>query len=271
MPELPEVEMVVRGLRDDMVGRTFLNMRAEWAPQLGDTTPDAFAARLSGQKVEALWRRGKYVIFELTDDYLIIHLKMTGRLYVAREGEVYDADRFLRVVFGLDNGYELRFSDVRKFGRLYLVSDVEGVVGKLGPEPLDGDFTLEAFRARLGNRTRNIKALLLDQSFIAGVGNIYADEALWLAGIAPQRKADTLTAEEQERLYHAVRSVLNEGIAREGSSISWYRKPDGSAGSYQNFFKVYGREDEPCPRCGTPVLKLWIAQRGTHYCPHCQT
>lgn len=271
MPELPEVEMVVRGLRDDMIGRTFTAMRAEWAPQFGEITPEDFAGRLAGQRVEAMWRRGKYVVFELTHDYLIVHLKMTGRLYVARQGEVNDADRFLRVVFQLDDGRELRFSDIRKFGRLYLVSDVEDVAGRLGPEPLAGSFSLEAFRARLSNRTRNIKALLLDQSFIAGVGNIYADEALWLAGIAPQRKANTLTPEEEERLYHAVRSALREGIAREGSSINWYRKPDGSAGSYQNFFKVYGREDEPCPRCGTPVLKLWLAQRGTHYCPVCQT
>src|SRR5690606_15199782 len=162
MPELPEVEMVVRGLRDDMVGRTFLNMRAEWAPQLGDTTPDAFAARLSGQKVEALWRRGKYVVFELTDDYLIIHLKMTGRLYIAREGEVYDADRFLRVVFGLDDGYELRFSDVRKFGRLYLVSDVEEVVGSLGPEPLAGDVRSEEHTSELQSRENLVCRLLLE-------------------------------------------------------------------------------------------------------------
>ena len=270
MPELPEVEMVVRGLRDDVVGRMFVGMEAQWAPQFVSATPEAFAQRLVGQRVEALWRRGKYVVFELTDDFLIIHLKMTGRLYVAARGEVNDADRFLRVAFQLDDGRELRFSDIRKFGRLYLVADVEEIVGKLGPEPLAGDFTLEAFRARLANRTGNIKSLLLNQSFIAGVGNIYADEALWLARIAPQRKANTLTAEEVERLYRAVREALRQGIAHEGSSINWYRKPDGTAGEYQNFFKVYGRGEEPCPRCGSPIRKVWIGQRGTHYCPQCQ-
>jgi formamidopyrimidine-DNA glycosylase len=270
MPELPEVEMVVRGLRNDMVGRAFTSMWVEWEPQLGTVTPELFAARLIGQRVEVLWRRGKYVIFELTDDYLIVHLKMTGQLYVAEPGEFYDADRFVRVKFGLDDGRELRFSDIRKFGRLYLVSDVEEVVGSLGPEPLEGSFTLEAFRARLATRSGLIKPLLLNQAFVAGVGNIYADEALWLARIAPTRRANTLTPEEVERLYHAVREALRGGIAHEGSSINWYRKPDGTAGSYQNFFKVYGREDEPCPRCGAPIRKVWLGQRGTHFCPECQ-
>lgn len=262
--------MVVRGLRDDMAGRIFKGMQAEWAPQLGGVTLEHFNERLRGQQVKALTRRGKYIVFELTDDYLIIHLKMTGRLYVAAPEEVNEADRFLRVVFYLEDGRELRFSDIRKFGRVYLTSDLDEVVGGLGPEPLEDAFTLDVFRERMSTRSGIIKSLLLNQGFIAGVGNIYADEALWIAQIAPQRKADTLTPDDIERLYHAVREALQAGITHEGSSINWYRKPDGSAGSYQKYFRVYGREDEPCPRCGTPVRKIWIGQRGTHFCPECQ-
>ncbi len=271
MPELPEVETVVRGLRDDVVGRMFTGARVEWLPQISPMAPHDFSARLAGQRVTALDRRGKYVVFTLSDDFLLIHLKMTGRLYVAQPGDAGAGDRWVRVVFGLDNGRELRFSDSRKFGRLYLVSDLQEVTADLGPEPLADDFTLEVFRDRLARRRGAIKPLLLNQSFLAGVGNIYADEALWRARIDPRRRADTLRPGEIEELYHAIRSALRAGIEHEGASVNWYRKPDGTSGTQQAHFNVYDRANLPCPRCGTAVSKIKLGQRGTHFCPVCQT
>lgn len=271
MPELPEVETVVRGLRHALVGRTFTRVNVLWPGEIARPDPATFAKRLVGQRVEALDRRGKYVASQLSDDVLLIHLKMTGRLYVARPGETRGGeDRWVRVTLSLDDGRELRFSDARKFGRMYLVNRMEEITGALGPEPLAADFTLEAFRGRLSSRAGTIKPLLLNQAFVAGVGNIYADEALWQAQIDPRRKADTLNAEEIAALYQAIRDTLSDGIRYEGASVSWYRKPDGTRGQSQNHLSVYDREDEPCPRCGTPIRKIWLGQRGTHFCPHCQ-
>jgi formamidopyrimidine-DNA glycosylase len=170
----------------------------------------------------------------------------------------------------LDDGHELRFSDARKFGRVYLVADEGDVTGALGPEPLDAAFTLEVFRARLTKRRGAIKPLLLNQQFLAGVGNIYADEALWRARIDPRRIVATLEADEIERLHSAIRTVLEQGIEHEGTTVSWYRKPDGTPGGFQSFFKVYDRAEQPCSNCGTPIRKLWLGQRGTHFCPVCQ-
>lgn len=271
MPELPEVETVVRGVRPGVVGRAITGAQVHWAGSVATPLPETFAARLTGQRIEKVWRRAKFIVADLSDDVLLIHLRMTGRLYVAPSAAELEADRWLRVAINLDNGTELRFSDMRKFGRVYLVSDVSEITGTLGPEPLDEDFSLDLFRDRIEARGGMIKPLLLDQSFVAGIGNIYADEALWLARIHPRRTADTLTEDEVAQLHDSIRSVLSDGIRREGASINWYRKPDGSKGSQQTHFYAYDREGEPCPRCGTPIIKTRLAQRGTHYCPVCQT
>lgn len=270
MPELPEVETVVRGLRDEVVGRRFTHVSCHWPPQIVGLSPEAFASRLVGRCVEALNRRGKFIVFDLSEGALLIHLKMTGRLYVAARGEREEADRWLRAVFEMDDGRELRFSDLRKFGRLYLVSQASQVIGGLGPEPLSDDFTLDEFLARLARRRGMIKPLLLNQRFIAGIGNIYADEALWLARIDPRRRADTLKPHEAERLYYAIRTVLEDGIRYEGASVNWYRKADGATGSYQDHFNVYRRAGQPCSRCGASIHKIRVGQRGTHFCPTCQ-
>jgi formamidopyrimidine-DNA glycosylase len=270
MPELPEVETIVRDLRPTLVGRSLVSAAVSWPRTVAGTGPEDFSARIAGQRIERLDRRAKYLVFGLSADHLLVHLKMTGRLYVAWPGEEKEADRWLRVVFGLDDGRELRFSDSRKFGRVYLIDDAEQVTGRLGPEPLADTFTPEAFLARIGTRSGMAKPLLLNQEFIAGIGNIYADEALWLAQIDPRRKVDTLKLPEAERLYHALRRVLHDGIAHQGSSVSWYRRPDGTTGEHQDHFNVYDRQDRPCPRCGTPVCKIWLGQRGTHFCPVCQ-
>ena len=270
MPELPEVETVVRGLRRPLVGRRIENMWHDWAPTIHSPGAAEFAARIAGQAVNALNRRGKYILIELEHDTLVVHLKMSGRLYVADANSTNEADRWVHVRFDLENGRQLRFSDVRKFGRVYLTNDLERLLGHLGPEPLSDDFTLAGFRAGLSGRKRAIKAHLLDQEIVAGVGNIYADEALFLAGIHPADLAGTLKNEAAARLLQTIRDALLAGIEHEGASINWYRKPDGQKGESQNHFYVYGRAGLPCRRCGTAINKIRVAQRGTHFCPHCQ-
>jgi len=270
MPELPEVETVVRGLRDDVVGQTIIEAQVYWEREIANLPPDSFLQRIKGQRIIKLWRRAKYIVFTLTDAYMLVHLKMTGRLYVAAPGHKQSADKWVRVLFTMDDGMELRFSDSRKFGRVYLTSDLAEITAKLGPEPLEESFTLNVFKQRLSGRSGLIKPLLLNQEFIAGVGNIYADEALWRAGIDPRRKANTLKPEELGRLYAGIRGALLDGIRHEGASINWYRKPDGTRGEVQNHFAVYGRASEPCTQCGAVITKIWLAQRGTHFCPHCQ-
>jgi formamidopyrimidine-DNA glycosylase len=271
MPELPEVETVVRGLRAPLIGRTVQSM---WA-DVGRTVqmPEVFAPRVVGQTFRAINRRAKYIVAELDHDLLVIHLKMTGRLYVVDADETRDDDRWLRFKLGLDNGTELRFSDSRRFGRVYLTPELGSVskgAASLGPEPLEDDFTLDVFQGRMSGREKNIKALLLDQSFIAGVGNIYADEALFRAGVHPLRKSSSLTGDEIARLYETVRAALADGVDYEGASINWYRKADGTKGESQEHFYVYGRDGELCRNCGQVIIKLRVAQRGTHICPNCQ-
>jgi len=269
MPELPEVETFVRALRAPLIGRTITGARNEWPRHIAVLSPDAFRERISGRRVEAIDRRGKYLVFTLSDDEtLIIHLKMTGHLSVVPAET--PPDPYAHTVFELDDGRELRFRDPRKFGRVYLVHDPADVLGPLGPEPLEGEFTAAELTARLRGRKRVIKPLLLDQTFIAGVGNIYADEALFYAGILPTRRSDSLSAAEIEALYAAIRKVLAMGIEREGASISNYVKADGQKGDMQNAVAVFRRTGEFCYTCGRPIERIVLGGRSTHYCPHCQ-
>ncbi|HLV36826.1 MAG TPA: bifunctional DNA-formamidopyrimidine glycosylase/DNA-(apurinic or apyrimidinic site) lyase [Spirillospora sp.] len=270
MPELPEVETVVRGLRAPLIGRRVERMWCHWGRTIHSPDPDEFAARIAGQTFRAINRRAKYILCELDTDTLVVHLKMTGRLYVTGEDAVHDADKWVRFGLQLDAGQQLRFSDARKFGRVYLTDNPDTITAALGPEPLADDFTPQVLQGRLQGRQRAIKALLLDQTFIAGVGNIYADEALHRARIHPLRRADSLTGSETIRLYTAIRAALQAGIDYEGASINWYRKPDGTPGESQHHFYVYGRAGQPCLNCGHPIEKIRLAQRGTHFCPVCQ-
>ncbi len=271
MPELPEVETVVRGLRAPLDGRTITGLSVGWPGAFA--TPDApqFADRIAGQPVRGLDRRGKFIVIALQPDTLTIHLRMTGRLYVVPDDAEDHADRWIRARFQLDNAHQLRVSDARKFGRCWLVDDPQTVLGARGPEPLADDFTFAEFRARVAARQRQLKPLLLDQHVIAGIGNIYADEALFRARLHPLQTAAALDDDALRELYDAIRAVLRDGIAREGASVNWYRKPDGSRGSAQHGLNVYGRAGEPCPRCGHPVERIVVGQRGTHLCPACQT
>ncbi len=270
MPELPEVETVVRALRPDIIGRAIIGVWNDWPRHIARPSPAELAARLPGERVTALDRRGKYLVFALAGpETLIIHLKMSGHLAVV------DADRprhrHVHTAFALDDGRELRFRDMRKFGKVYLVREAAEVLGGLGPEPLADDFTPALLGERLAGSKRALKPLLLDQSRIAGIGNIYADEALFAAGLHPERRAHTLGRAELHRLHRAIRAVLALGIAREGASIDLYVKPDGQKGDMQNAVQVFRRTGYPCFRCGRPIERVVLGGRSTHFCPHCQS
>jgi formamidopyrimidine-DNA glycosylase len=274
MPELPEVETVARSLREHLVGRTIQGVTLRWHRTLalprGDDAGDEFRRRLLGRRVLSVGRRGKYVVLALDEGHLLIHLKMSGRLQVVPCHE--PADKHVQVLFDLDDGRQLRFRDVRKFGRVYLVDRPEAVTASLGPEPLAEDLNLSDFRRLLERRSGRLKSLLLNQSFLAGLGNIYADEALFRARLHPLRKAATLTAKEQERLYLAVRAVLAEAITDQGTTLSdgGYVDAQGQAGRYQERLAVYHRAGEPCARCQAPIERLIIGGRSSHFCPGCQ-
>lgn len=270
MPELPEVETVVRGLRGPLIGRRVEGLWHDWPRTIHSPNPAEFAARIAGQTFRAVERRAKYILCYTEDELLVVHLKMTGRLYVTDDSAVHDADRWVHFRLQLDGGRQLRFSDARKFGKVYLTDRIESIAGGLGPEPLTDSFTVAALAERLAGRHKAIKALLLDQSFVAGVGNIYADEALHRAGIHPLRPADSLTGDEIGRLHAAIRAALTAGIDHEGASINWYRKPDGTPGESQHHLRAYGQTGLPCVVCGHPIARMRVAQRGTHFCPVCQ-
>lgn len=269
MPELPEVETVVRALREPLIGRTITDFRTYWPRHIAQPTPEALHDRIIGLRINAVERRAKYIVISLADnETLIIHLRMTGHLSVASNAT--PPGKYVHTIFGLDNGHELRFRDPRKFGTVALVNDPQEILGKLGPEPLDASFSADVLRDCLSGRKRALKPLLLDQTFVAGIGNIYADEALFHAGLDPRRLSNTLTEDEIGRLHTAIQSVLREGIAREGASISDYVKPDGEKGDMQNAVMVFRRTDMPCFICGTPIERIKMAQRSTHFCPLCQ-
>ncbi|GAB1422652.1 DNA-formamidopyrimidine glycosylase [Anaerolineales bacterium] len=270
MPELPEVETVVRAIRPALINRQICAFWYDWEMVFNHVPARMIEDQIMQQEILGVSRRAKYIVIQLTHDYLVIHLKMTGRLYVCPAEEIHDADKWVHFKLGLNDGNELRFSDPRKFGKVYLMTTLESLEAKLGPEPLEDAFSLEIFLERIKGYKRKIKPLLLDQGFIAGVGNIYADEALNRAHIHPERLANTLNPEELENLYLMIRQVLQDGIAYEGASVSWYRKPDGTKGESQNHFYAYNQEGKPCRFCGHPIEKIRVAQRGTHYCPHCQ-
>lgn len=270
MPELPEVENYKRDLNELLVGRRFTGVHVDWPNQIGAPSIDELKCRLPGQQVASVGRRGKYLLFWLSGgDTLLIHLKMSGRLYI--EPGSAPADPQAHVVFRLGGGDELRFHDPRKFGRVYLVGDPADVVGKLGQEPLDEDFTVERFAGMLAGRRGRIKPLLLNQEFLAGLGNIYTDEVLHRAGLHPLRTADTLKADEIKLLHAAIQFTLRQAIRHRGTSFSWvYRDVYGEPGSFQSQLQVYNRAGEPCYQCGAPVERVVVGQRGTYVCPTCQ-
>jgi formamidopyrimidine-DNA glycosylase len=270
MPELPEVETIVstlqRGIqgRPSLLGCRIVSGQVLWSRTLANITPEDFAKRISGQVVRGIRRRGKFLVFELSKEALLVHLRMSGDMLV--ELSTAPTSPHYRLVIQFENGWRLAFNDPRKFGRVWLTSQPQGVLGRLGPEPLDTTYTPDDFYQDLHKRQRQIKPLLLDQTFLAGLGNIYADESLNMAKIHPLKCANELSRQESERLLASIRQVLAEGIQRQGSSIDWVYK----GGDFQNYFRVYQRTGLPCPVCGTPIERIVVGQRGTHFCPRCQ-
>jgi len=269
MPELPEVETIKRDLSPLVIGRTITGVTVGWEGCVDRPSMATFCEQVVGRVIEGVGRRGKFLVLSLSGGgALLIHLRMTGRLLISDPNAPWETHA--RLAFGLDDGNELRFVTVRKFARLYLVEDADEVLGVLGPEPLGEGFDQEAFRGLFANRRGMVKPLLLDQQFLAGLGNIYVDEALFRAGIHPRRLADSLTGEELGRLYEAIRVVLQEAIADRGTSRSDYVRPDGSQGRHQEQLRVSGKAGEACPRCGTEIERIVVAGRGTFLCPRCQ-
>ncbi len=270
MPELPEVENIVRGIRPLLVGRTIVDARVLWERTVARPSASSFVAHAKGRRVLSVGRRGKYVRIELSGVWLLFHLKMSGRL---RWGASAEPDGpYTRLALDLSGGRRLRFDDPRKFGRAYLVENPEEVTGSLGPEPLDVQFSLENLRALLARRHGRLKPVLVDQSFLAGVGNIYADEILFWARLHPLRSAGSLCEHEQARLYVALRRVLEQAIVGHGTTLDdgGYVDSMGEAGQYQEQIAVYHRTGMPCRCCGTHIQRMVIGQRSAHFCPTCQ-
>jgi formamidopyrimidine-DNA glycosylase len=276
MPELPEVEIVARQLARQIVGARIQAVAVHWPRVVAHPDVATFVAELPGAQILAVMRRAKYLLLQLDGDRtLLVHRRMSGNLLLIAPDEQDTPaarDPYCRVSLALDDQRELRFSDPRKFGRMALWSNAElpQVFSVLGPEPLDPAFTPPALAARLHGHRRAIKAVLLDQAIVAGLGNIYADEALFAAGIHPLRPADALTPAEIARLWAAMRAVLTAGIASGGTSFGRHRDVWGQAGSNLRNLAVYRRGGEPCVTCGTPITRIVRGGRGTHFCPHCQ-
>ncbi len=269
MPELPEVETVKNELTPHIVGHRISGLTLFWEGIVRQPSVEEFRSRLIGQEIAGVARRGKYLILSLNgSEVLIIHLKMSGSLLLKPASA--EADKYVRAVFFLDGETALHFRDPRKFGIMWLVEDRQEVVGKLGPEPLEAGFTPQLLAKLLAKRTAPIKALLCDQSVIAGIGNMYADEALFAAKIHPLRSGGSLSRDEVARLHRAIKQVLRAAISHKGASIMNYYRPDGTLGTAHFEFKVAHRRGENCPVCGAPLKRITVRNRGTYFCPKCQ-
>ncbi len=275
MPELPEVETYARTLRPDLVGRTILSAEVRWRRTIAMPSVDRFKQQVRGQQIRGVDRRAKFLVLGLSPLSLLFHLRMSGDLRV--ETSVFKPRKHDRLILRLTNANPssdsnadaccaLVFNDTRKFGRVWLTPDLDDVTGDLGPEPLSDEFTPRILYERLHSRRRLLKPLLLDQTFVAGLGNIYVDESLNLARLHPLARSETVTPKQAARLHESIRTILREGILRNGASIDWVYR----GGDFQNHFRVYDRAGQPCPRCGTRIRRLVVGQRSTHICPKCQ-
>jgi formamidopyrimidine-DNA glycosylase len=273
VPELPEVETIRSRLAPAMAGRCLMRVAILDSRLTRPEPPHSIAGELRGQHVSDVSRRGKYLVVRFESGlHLLVHLRMTGTLLHVPHG-ARSVDPYRRAVVTLDDGSDVVYRDVRRFGTWQLVRKEELDAfwsGRLGPEPLGPAFTSARLADALSGRRAPIKSVVLDQRMVAGLGNIYADEALWRARLHPLRAAGTLAPEEVARLLRAVRSSLSAGIERQGATLRDYRDPTGAPGRMQEALRVYGRTGEPCPRCGTPIEKIHVGGRGTWYCPRCQ-
>jgi formamidopyrimidine-DNA glycosylase len=276
MPELPEVETIVRRLRDGtpeqpgVPGHTIQTVEITWDRIIAEPDPKTFQKALIGKEIIDVRRRAKFLHFPLDRGHLIGHLRMSGDMRMERRIDAQKSPLpttdYDRVIIGFETNWRLVFSNIRKFGRMLYTEDLETIFGNLGPEPLAKDFSTEHLYEMLRAHSRQIKPLLMDQQFIAGLGNIYTDESLFKAKIHPLRRSDSLSKVEAQMLYHAIRHTLSEGILKFGASLDWIYR----GGKFQNHFNVYQQQDQPCPVCGTLIKKMTVGQRGTHFCPTCQ-
>lgn len=272
MPELPEVETVRRLLEKKIIGKSIKDIKINFPKIIANLSFQKFIGRVRERKILFLSRRGKFLIFHLSGGKILIsHLRMTGQWLVVKPA----ADsKFIHLVFYLSNGHKLVYSDIRKFGRIWLIDKKElpkfKPLLKLGPEPMSAEFSLADFRKRLRKYKTRIKTVLLNQELVAGLGNIYADEVLFLAGVRPTRKANNLTRTEISKIYEAIKDIIPLAIRHKGTTVVNYTTPDGGSGGFQEKLKVYGRKGQECPRCGREIRRIVLGGRGTHYCPKCQ-
>lgn len=273
MPEMPEVETIRRTIAPRVEGCCICNLDIRLPRLIKWPSPEHFQAILSGKKIVKVSRKGKYLIFQMEEAWLlVIHLRMTGRLQYVQAGD--EPDKYTRIVFQLDNQDALIFADTRTLGTLYLIPDTEvwriSGLANIGPEPLTDEFNLSYFEGGIKRRQTKIKALLLDQHFVGGLGNIYVDESLYIANIHPERLASSLSREEVEKLFNAINHIIGESIQHGGTSFRDYRDGFGNRGQHQRHLKVYGRKGEPCEHCGSMIHWKEVGGRGTHYCVLCQ-
>lgn len=273
MPELPEVETIKKTLEHLTIGKQIEDVTVYWPKIIKKPVEhEQFIDALKGQTIEAVGRRGKFLIFYLTDLALVSHLRMEGKYGLFPVDK--EMDKHTHVLFTFTDGTQLRYKDVRKFGTMHLFLKGEELtslpLSQLGPEPLSDEFTTEYMMQSLAKTSRNIKAVLLDQTLVVGVGNIYVDESLFRAKIHPQRVASSLTEKEIERIVSEVKATLAEAIEQGGSTIRTYINTQGQIGMFQQQLLVYGRNGEPCKECGNEIEKMKVAGRGTHICPSCQ-
>ncbi|MBI3941653.1 MAG: DNA-formamidopyrimidine glycosylase [Chloroflexi bacterium] len=270
MPELPEVESIRRSLiAGGLPGKRITEVTVLWPRTLQIPDVDLFRASIQGETIAGIERRGKYIHFIFSGGlHLLAHMRMTGGLYLIPDDT--PVHPHTRVIFHLDDGRDLRFVDQRKFGRMALVENPDQILSSLGPEPLSPAFTVDQLANRLQHRSRAVKPLLLDQGTIAGLGNIYVDEILFQARIHPLRPADSLDPEEMQALYTAIRQVLGSAVDQGGTTFDTFANAEGRPGNFQEELLVFHQVGLPCPRCNTPIIRIVVAQRGTHLCPKCQ-
>lgn len=273
MPELPEVETIRRDLNKELKGRKIIRLKFyDWAKML-KPSPEALAKAIEGKKIRDIARRAKLLLIHLDDHgtTVAIHLKLTGQLFIRKSSD--PSDKFTHVTIELDKGEELRFNDMRKFGFMKVIenrAELDKLLSEFGPEPFTKEFTFDTFKKIITKGSRAIKTVIMDQAKISGVGNIYADEALWRAKIHPEKRAEKLTEKELKNLHDSILLVLEQGIEDRGTSVDQYLDIYAKDGKHAKNLKVFRQNGRPCPKCGTIIKKIRVGGRGTHYCPACQ-
>ena len=267
MPELPEVQTVVNHIRDELIGKTIIGIIPMWEKSLHNFKPKDLSIKNKKNIILDVTRRAKFIIIDLGDFIIAVHLRMTGKLYIQKGSSI---PKYTRAIIKLENSKGLIFDDTRKFGRIYLYKNLTEIDSKHGPEPLGKEFTDEWLYDNLKKRDRNIKALLLDQSFIAGLGNIYVDEILWESGIHPNSISSAISKTKVSLLQNSIQNILKKAIHNHGTTIMSFSFLNGRVGNYRNELKIFGKQGQPCKACRNLIKKIKVAGRGTHICSTCQ-